>query len=47
MRVVCVLVDRFLKTVVALKEATAVASSAPTCNLVCMPPPPYVEKVAH
>ena len=23
------------------------ASSAPTCNLVCMPPPPYVEKVAH
>jgi len=37
--------DRFLKTVVALKEATAVASSAPTCNLVCMPPPPYVEKV--
>ena len=39
--------DRFLKTVVALKEATAVASSAPTCNLVCMPPPPYVEKVAH
>ena len=39
--------DRFMKTVVALKEATAVASSAPTCNLVCMPPPPYVEKVAH
>ena len=37
--------DRFIKTVVALKEATAVASSAPTCNLVCMPPPPYVEKV--
>ena len=37
--------DRFMKTVVALKEATAVASSAPTCNLVCMPPPPYVEKV--
>ena len=47
MTVACVLADRFLKTVVALKEATAVASSAPTCNLVCMPPPPYVEKVAH
>ena len=37
--------DRFLLTVRAFKSATAEATNAPSCNLICMPPVNSVEKV--
>ena len=39
--------ERFYAAAVALKQGTALAAQAPSCNLVCLPPPEETAKVAR